>query len=298
MPPRLTVLLVLLVLCALLAATAHADPARIDAVVAQSSCASHKWPGRGIAPRGYVRGMGRAYAKAWCDLRRPTSVASRLAGTDFDAATDALAHYGRAGGSPQDRLRALYALALGEGMRESTGNASTGFNRGVRHASSQDAEAGLFQVMPNSLDDSPWLGELYDQYRSQPSWCLREVFMAGAKDRRQPVIGKGPDAEFQRFTKACPAFAVDYATIVLRTDMRKFPPVRHRKAQLTQACVAMFEQVERVAADDCGDPVAPGSRMPAALSESRSAATGTPPASRSPSARPPAPSSRPSSPSR
>ncbi|MBW8757227.1 MAG: hypothetical protein JF586_06420, partial [Burkholderiales bacterium] len=91
MPPRSSVLLA----AALLAASpVHADPARIDDVVAQSSCARHRWPGRGVAPRGYVRGMARAYAKAWCDLRRPASVATRLAGTDFDAATDALAHYG------------------------------------------------------------------------------------------------------------------------------------------------------------------------------------------------------------
>jgi len=283
MPPRSAAPFAALPLLLTLAAPpAHADPARIDEVVAQSTCARHQWPGRGVAPRGYLLGMGRTYAKAWCELRHPASVAARVAGTNFDAATDALAHYGRAGGSPQDRLRALYALALGEGMRESTGNASAGFNRGVRHASARDAEAGLFQVMPNSLHDSPWLGELYDQYRAQPAWCLREVFMAGTKDRRQPVLGEGPDAQFQRFTKACPAFAVDYATIVLRTDLRKFPPVRHRKAQLVPACVAMFEEVERVAADDCGVPDAPGARMPAAISASRSAATSTPPASRSP----------------
>jgi len=277
-PPRIA----LLVLSALLAARVHADPARIDQVVARSACARHPWPGRGIAPRGYLLGMGRTYAKAWCELRHPASVAAHVAGTAFDARTDALARYGRAGGSPQERLRALYALALGEGMRESTGNASAGFNRGVRHASARQAEAGLFQVMPESLHDSPWLGELYDQYRAQPAWCLREVFMTGAEDRRQPVLGKGPDAEFQRFTKACPAFAVDYATIVLRTDLRKFPPVRHRKAQLLPACVAMFEEVERVAADDCGAPQAPGARMPVAVSAPGSAAAGTRPASRSP----------------
>jgi len=263
MPPPSSALFVaaLPLALALAAPPAHADPARIDGVVSRSSCAAHRWPGRGVAPRGYMLGMGRTYAKAWCDLRHPASVAARVAGTDFDASTDALAHYGRAGGSPQERLRALYALALGEGMRESTGNASAGFNRGVRHASPKEAEAGLFQVMPNSLHDSPWLGELYDQYRAQPSWCLGEVFMEGTKNHHQPVLGKGADAEFQRFVKACPAFAVDYATIVLRTDLRKFPPVRRRKAQLLPACVAMFEEIERVAADTCEPPTAPGSRL-------------------------------------
>jgi len=273
MPPHHAALPVLF---ALLAGAAHADPARIDAAVTRSACAQHKWPGRGLAPRGYLLGMGRSYAKAWCDLRRPKSLAASLADTDFDARTDALALYGRAHGTPQDRLRALYALALGEGMRESTGNASAGFNRGVRHRSSQEAEAGLFQAMPNSLDDSPWLGELYDQYRARPATCLREIFMQGVRDHRQPVIGQGPNAEFQRFTKACPAFAVDYAALVLRTDLRKFPPVRQRKAQLLPRCEAMFADIERAAADTCGDDRAPGSAMTPEPSTPAAAATRAP----------------------
>jgi hypothetical protein len=262
MTPRSTALPASLVLAAALAAPAAlADPAGIDAVVGRSTCARHPWPGRGVAPPGYMRGMGRVYAKAWCDLRRPKSVAAGLAGADFEAGTDALALYGKARGTPQERLRALYALALGEGMRESTGNASAGVNRAVRHRSASVAEAGLFQVMPNTLHDSPWLPQLYDQYRAHPAACLRETFMDGAKDRRQPVLGQGPQAEFQRFTKACPAFAVEYATVVLRTDRRKFPPVQHHRAQLLPACEDMFAEIERVAADGCGDGPDPGAHV-------------------------------------
>ena len=274
MPRRRSALPAPLALATLLAASAAlADPAQVDAVVERSTCARHHWPGRGVAPRGYMLGMGQVYAKAWCDLRRPKSVAAGLAGSDFAAGTDALALYGKAGGTPQERLRALYALALGEGMRESTGNASAGVNRGVRHRSAAAAEAGLFQVMPNSLHDSPWLPQLYDQYRAHPAACLRETFMDGAKDRRQAVLGQGPQAEFQRFTKACPAFAVDYATVVLRTDRRKFPPVQHRRAQLLPACEEMFADIERVAADGCADGPGPGAHVDGPASAPTGAAT-------------------------
>jgi len=54
MPPRRAALPVLF---ARLTAAAHADPARIDEVVAQSFRAQHRWPGRGVAPRGYLLGL-------------------------------------------------------------------------------------------------------------------------------------------------------------------------------------------------------------------------------------------------
>ena len=230
---------------------ASAAPA-LDAAALQqaaaSPCGQHSYAKRGRAPRGFVKGMALGYATAWCELRRdPAGPVARLAGTDFNAGSDALAHYGRAGGSAEQRLRALFALALGEGMRESSGNPSEGPDATVQHQTAQIAEAGLFQVSHDSLAFSPRLAELWQSWKQRPAAdCALPVFMEGVKDR-QRVVGEGAGAEFQQFTKACPMFAVDYAALMFRVKLQHFGPIKRREAELVAACEAMFAQVEATA---------------------------------------------------
>jgi hypothetical protein len=232
------------------AATAATDDAeaQIAARASASPCAHASYRKRGVAPAGFVRGMALSYAKAYCELKtQPDSVATALAGDAFAARSDALAWYGRAGGSAEQRLRALYALALGEGMRESSGNPSEGWDRSVAHQNVNIAEAGLFQVSFDSIGLSPWLRKLYADYQADPAACRLDVFMAGQKDRHASVIGTGPGADFQRFTKACPAFAVEYAAVMFRVKLQHFGPIRRKEAELLPACEAMLQDIQSLA---------------------------------------------------
>jgi hypothetical protein len=64
-----------------------------------------------------------SYAKAYREVEtRGDTVASFTAGQMTNSKQDALALYGKVGGSKFDSLRATYPLAIGEGMRESSGN--------------------------------------------------------------------------------------------------------------------------------------------------------------------------------
>lgn len=127
------------------------DEARLNAAV-QSECGQHFWKQRGKAPAGFIKGMAVSYAKTWCEASKsPDSVAAALAGTSFKSERDALALYDKAGGSQDDRLRAIYALAISEGMRESSGNTTEGYDRKVKKQTAETAEAGLFQVREGLL---------------------------------------------------------------------------------------------------------------------------------------------------
>ena len=221
-------------------------------VAAQSECGRHSWKQRGKAPAGFIKGMAASYAKTWCESRKsPDSIAAALAGTDFKPERDALVHYGSAGGGPEDRLRAIYALAISEGMRESSGNTTEGYDRTVKNQTEEIAEAGLFQVSHDSLRASPLLQKLWDRFAANPSDCNLSIFQEGIKKVDRPEVGNGKGAEFQRFTRACPAFAVEYAAVMMRSNLNHFGPIKRMEAELLPACVAMFEQVEQAAAPLC-----------------------------------------------
>jgi len=219
---------------------------------AESECGQHFWKQRGRAPVGFIKGMAASYAKSWCEAHKsPNSIAAALAGTDFKPDRDALARYGKADGTPDDRLRAIYALAISEGMRESSGNTTEGYDRTVKNQTEEIAEAGLFQVSHDSLRASPLLRQLWDRYAASPSDCNLPIFQQGVKNVNRAEVGSGKGAEFQRFTKACPAFAVEYAAVMMRANLNHFGPIKRKEAELLAACVGMFERVEIAAKPLC-----------------------------------------------
>ena len=240
----------LILVAGLVGAQSISDTALASA--AASDCADHRWKKRGRAPAGFIKGISVSYAKAWCEARKqPESVAAALAGVEFKPERDALAHYGVSGGSAESRLRSLYALAIGQGMRESSGNTTEGYDRTVRNQTEQIAEAGLFQVSYDSINASPWLKRLWDQYAADPGSCALSVFQEGIKKVDRSEVGTGKGAEFQRFTRACPVFAVEYAAVMMRTNLNHFGPIKRKEAELLPACVAMLQKVEADAAANC-----------------------------------------------
>ena len=106
---------------------------------------------------------------------------------------------------------------------------------------------------------SPALNGLFKNYSADQSGCLLGVFQGSitckirkSHNRRCPsatsdVTGTGPGADWQRLTKACPAFATEYAAVVLRTSggqCGEFGPLRKKKAEVRSECDSMLSKVQ------------------------------------------------------
>jgi len=224
----------------------------IATLASTSSCAKHIWADRGRAPLGFIKGVALVYSRRYCELRRHTDTAvTVMAGHAVHSAKDALNLYGKAGGSDVDRLRAVFALAMGEGMRESSGNTTEGYDKTVCHQTVEIAEAGLFQVSHDSLGRSVWQQRVIDQYAASPSSCLLDTFLEGVRPKTIPVVGVGPGAEFQTRMKSCPALATDYAVIMFRVDRSHFGPITRKEAELVPECEDLLRSIEKEADANC-----------------------------------------------
>lgn len=225
------------------AATFQADK-RITDIAAGSACARRVWRNRGRAPVGYIKGVALTYAKSFCESKSSAETAATVMKQPLGGAQDALVHYGIGGSNDIERLRALYTLGIGLGMRESSGNTTEGRDITVNNPTASNAEAGLFQQSFDSFNKSPALATLFNQYKANPGVCRLETFMEGIRDKRRSVVGTGDGAEFQRFTKACPAMATEYAMVMLRVNRRHFGPINRKEAEFVQQCNDMLKEVE------------------------------------------------------
>lgn len=228
---------------------------QIIAVARKSSVATLNWKDRGTAPAGYVNGMAVAFGRVYANLCRNESAAMDMAQADTgNAATDAIAHFqpefSKLGMDNSDGgthvLRHLFVLLYGLGMRESSGEyfAGTGGN-----TAATTAEAGLFQVSYNSHSSSPELDKLFRYYKGRDDFI--EIFREGAVAKNAAELaanlqdwGNGTGADFQHLTKACPAFAVEYAAVLLRHDRQYSGPINLKNVELRTECDGLFSQVQ------------------------------------------------------
>jgi opacity protein-like surface antigen len=226
---------------------------------ASSSCASYSWRNRGDAPLGYIKGVALSFARSLCRLHTNSTVnhpAIVMSTADTKNSTsDALAYY--AGIFSKDHiainvtgentLRALYTLGMGLGMRESSGAYCEGWDvtAGAKRPSSA-GEAGLFQTSYDSMTATPELQQLYDEYRANTSRCMLDVFKEEATCRPQSILGTGAGADFQKFNKACPAFATEYAMTLLRVLRSHFGPINRREAEVKTTCNQMLASVQQI----------------------------------------------------
>lgn len=201
------------------------------ALAANSSCAKYYWQNRGKAPAGYVKGMALAYARSLC---KP-SVLPSLGSTDKDA----LAYYGLSA-SPLN----TYTLLMGLGLSESSGKYCEGYDLSASTHTESGAEAGLFQFSYDSIGASSELAKIVDFYKANPDKCLLEVFKEGVSCRAQSLIGSGEGMRFQKLSKECPAFAVEYGALLIRVLRRHFGPIIRKEAQFRDECREMFKAVE------------------------------------------------------
>lgn len=229
---------------------------QIKILASGSTCANYSWASRGKAPVGYIKGMALTYARSYCRLKTseaaPTALATLLSAAAGNSSSDALALYSSnfanlsmnvtsAGAGP---LRSLYTLGVGLGMRESSGKYCEGRDMSASNTSANTAEAGIFQTSYDSIGASPELSKLYSEYKANPSKCDLETFKQGVSCRSSSIAGSGAGAEYQAFNKSCPAFAAEYAMIMLRVRRNHYGPINRKEAEVTTSCHSMLKSVQ------------------------------------------------------
>ena len=224
-------------------------------LAAGSEIARYDWAQRGRAPLGYVKGMAVMYARMTCKLRAGAPVAIEAAKAHGNNAnTDALTHYadifdeaGISGDSDEDRLRQLFVLMMGLGTRESSGRWCEGRDRAANNVTGEKAKAGMFQTSWNARSASDLMPQLFRDYAGRTDFL--SIFKEGvtARDRDLENFGSGDGLEFQRLSKNCPAFAVEFAAVGLRNMRKHWGPINNRAAEVKRKADALYRQVGQMA---------------------------------------------------
>lgn len=220
-----------------------------------SALSKYRWPQRGLAPAGYIKGMALAYGRTLSRYRQNDKFALEMAKeATADRNHDALAYYGSEFAAlgldcktaGQNTLRHLFTLLTGLGMRESSGRACEGRDRSADNVTADTAEAGLFQASWNLRQAHPLLPELLNQYRGSTE--LLDVFMEGVPLRPGDLddYGNGDGREYQHLAKHCPAFAVAFAAVGLRHRLSHWGPILRKEAELRLEAETMFGEVEAI----------------------------------------------------
>jgi hypothetical protein len=246
----------------------------IQEIANKSACAK-----LGEAPRDYIRGMALVYARAVCHPEQPeTQVASEPPShpvstkNSSDAASvyDGVFRKLKIPNKPdaETMLRHTYVLLTGLGFIESSGWYCVGKYTKQHFNESTTAEAGLFQTSWGAHKFGTSLEALFRSYQKDDSRCLLDVF----KDDADAHCTKGDKinwasehpkdrsgVDWQALTKRCPAFAAEYASVVIRKHggaYGEFGPIKCyagtqpqkiqktcRKVQIYPVCDSMFEGV-------------------------------------------------------
>ena len=237
---------------------------QVKNIATTSGCAAYYFSNIGLAPKGYLKGMALTYAKSYCEaVRNNNTVVTLLESALRSDGKDALTQYGLTSSNAITRLRALYTLGIGEALRESSGNATEGYDVSAATHTAVGAEAGLFQTSYDSTSYSgvtadgisypgaqSWLNTLMTQYKANPATCNYNIFMEGLSNRNAPTIGTGVGADFQVFSKQCPAFATEYALAIFRLNRNHYGPIVRKEAEYVGSCNTMLQNVEAVVS--CG----------------------------------------------
>lgn len=207
----------------------------IRGVVRASKCAKYSFKNRGLPPASYLDFVVLGYHKEFCAKKPELPLGP--------ASTDALAHYGL-----KPNLKNTYTLLIGLGMRESSGKSCTGRDASASNITAHEAEAGPFQSSFNSMI----VGMIKNGKTVYiEDGGLREIFNRHKGCSTHPctgsqatVYGKGEGAAFQKLSKECPAFAVEYNARLIRLKRGHFGPINRREVEFKQECVDLLTQVE------------------------------------------------------
>jgi uncharacterized protein (TIGR02594 family) len=228
---------------------------RIKEIANTSRIATYSWKDRGKAPKGWTQGMALAFAQSYRKLKvdHPAVVEMSKARTNSDK--DALnlyqSDYDRLGMSNHKEgievLRHLYALMLGHGMRESSGEHCCGRDQSAENYDSETCEAGAFQTSYNASNASdPEFDDLMDEYIAGESPGYLDAFSEGVScsDSDWESYGSGRGREFQDLCKNEPAFSAETCGLTLRNLCNHYGPIIRHETELREDADTMFQQVQ------------------------------------------------------
>ncbi|MGY8681521.1 M15 family metallopeptidase [Bradyrhizobium sp. UFLA05-153] len=240
---------------------------RIIATAKASAIARYDWKNRGPACVGYTAGMAVAYAAAYARLQAHDPVADRMSRALEPAFRDHRGHLkgdaltwyddqfktiGMGAATSLERLRRLFVLQLGLGVRESSGRYCEGRDRSAQNTSADTAEAGLFQISFDLLAARAELLDIFHHYQSNPEEGLRETFEEEmsppprAKDLENFGPSTSPGFAFQKLSKECPAMTVEIAALGLREEAGHWGPIINHAAEVRSASKELLLTVEGI----------------------------------------------------
>jgi peptidoglycan hydrolase-like protein with peptidoglycan-binding domain len=226
----------------------------IIALAHESPLMKYYWPGRGVAPVGYIPGMALTFAITLRSLKLEEPGAQIMAQAEVgNEDIDALAwyrpeflEYGMSNDEPgADTLRHLFTLMIGLGMRESSGWCWEGRDLSADNVQADTAEAGLFQTSWNIATASPTLPPLLIEYWNDPNGFLEEFSQDIAPSANNlSCYGSGDGARYQWLARFAPAFAALTTAIGLRTRRQHWGPINRKEAAVNPEADELLTEVQ------------------------------------------------------
>lgn len=246
---------------------------KITALAASSSLVNYSWEDRGRAPIGFLKGMAVTYALCLQKLMAKDSAALAMVRV-VDGSGDVFDHYEnqlKAAGlitdraSDVDRLRILFVILIGLGMRESSGRYCCGRDTTAKIPPSSDTvEAGLFQQSWDSHRASPEIDKLANLYSGPNTVGYIEIFKEGVTPHSGDLVnfGDGAGRDFQEMCKDSPAFAVQVAAIGLRTLYTHWGPIVRHEVEISPAAISLLAMVQGLVNFGAAPTAAPAPAKP------------------------------------
>jgi peptidoglycan hydrolase-like protein with peptidoglycan-binding domain len=226
----------------------------IKNIAAFSEIADYSWRDRGRAPDGYTQGMALAYAQVYRKLKAGDSAAEEMAEAVTINDKDALYWYRDVFEGAEmdnskpgaDTLRHLWALMLGQGMRESSGKHCCGRDQSASNTDSNTCEAGLFQTSYNAHSCSSSFDKLFNEYQENLWSGYLSTFEddVDCSSADWNCYGSGSGYQFQEMCKNLPAFSAETAAITLRNLCNHYGPIKRYETELRQDADVMFQRVQ------------------------------------------------------
>ena len=243
--------------------------AAITDIAENSAIASYSWRDRGRAPTGYIAGMALCFADALIRLDDEEADASEMSIPNTgDSDKDVFAWYSKqfssagmsnseSNSTPAARLRHLFALMIGLGMRESSGRYCEGRDMSASNVQSDTAEAGMFQTSWNIRSCNGSIPPLLNEFWDNPMG-YREAFQDGVSPDSNDLdnFGSGDGAQYQFLSKYAPLFHALVTGVGLRFLRQHWGPINRSEVELKKDADTMLMAVEDVV--DSGEPPEPG----------------------------------------
>lgn len=248
--------------------TAAIDRASVSSVMRIS------WPERGRAPAGFVKGMAAVFAILYARLKvNDQAVLAMVRVVDepgkhdvFDVLEQHLLAQGMKTGdaSMRDRLRYLFVVMYGLGMRESSGRYCCGRDTtAVLEVSAETAEAGPFQTSWDLRGASPEIVRLFDISRGKKVDDFKDmldVWKEGViqKPADSQSFGSGQGLWFQVACKTDMEFAVQVAALGLRNRCTAWGPVNRKEVAILSGVDTLLLDIQNFI--DAEKPTAPAAK--------------------------------------